>query len=66
LWEAGEFTLLTAARFKATHHLSLADAIIAAFAQRQGAILIHKDPEFEALSSEVPQEALPYKNRPPD
>jgi len=62
LWEAGEFTLLTAARFKATQRLSLADAIIAAFALRQGATLIHKDPEFEALASEVPQEALPYKN----
>jgi predicted nucleic acid-binding protein len=61
LWEVDEPTLLTAGRFKAYHHLSLADAIIAAFAQRQGAILIHKDPELEALAKSVEQEVLPYK-----
>ena len=43
------------------HHLSLADAIIAAFAIQQGAILLHKDPEFEALTGQVSLEALPYK-----
>ncbi len=61
LWEVDEATLLTAGRFKAHHRLSLADAIIAAFAQRQGAILVHKDPEFEALLEVVDQEMLPYK-----
>ena len=61
LWEVDEATLLTAGRFKAHHRLSLADAIIAAFAQRQGAILVHKDPEFEALIEVVEQEMLPYK-----
>lgn len=61
LWEVDEVTLLTAGRFKAYHRLSLADAMIAAFAQRQGAILIHKDPEFEALIEVVEQEMLPYK-----
>jgi predicted nucleic acid-binding protein len=39
-----------------------ADALIAAFAQRQSAILLHKDPEFEALLEQVELEALPYKN----
>jgi len=61
LWEVDEPTLLTASRFKAYHRLSLADAIIAAFAQRQGAILLHKDPELEALTEIVEQEILPYK-----
>ncbi len=61
LWEVDEPTLLIAGRFKAYHRLSLADAIIAAFAQRQGAILVHKDPELEALAEFVEQEVLPYK-----
>lgn len=61
LWEIDEPTLLTAGRFKAQHRLSLADAIIAAFALRQGAILVHKDPELEALAGTVAQEMLPYK-----
>jgi predicted nucleic acid-binding protein len=61
LWEVDEPTLLIAGRFKAYHQLSLADAIIAAFAQRQKAILVHKDPELEALTEFVQQEVLPYK-----
>lgn len=62
LWQLDEPTLLTASRFKAGHRLSLADAIIAAFAQRQKATLVHKDPEYEALVDEVELEALPYKS----
>lgn len=54
-------TKLTAARFKAHFHLSLADAPIAAFARQQQAILVHKDPEFEVLAKELTQEILPYK-----
>ena len=61
LWSVDEPTSLTAARFKARHRLSLADALIAAFAVQQGAILVHKDPEFEVLAELVRQEALPYK-----
>jgi len=61
LWSVDEPTLLTAARFKARYRLCLADALIAAFAVQQGAILVHKDPEFEALAELVRQEALPYK-----
>ncbi|MCD6141224.1 MAG: VapC toxin family PIN domain ribonuclease [Deltaproteobacteria bacterium] len=59
--EVSEPVLLTAARFKAQHHLSLADALIAAFAARNRAVLVHKDPEFEPLSPWVKQEPLPYK-----
>ena len=64
LWEMDEVTLLTAARLKADHRISLADAMIAAFAIRMGATLLHKDPEFEPLASEVRLEALPYKSLP--
>ena len=48
-----------AAALKATHSLSLADAWIAAAAALNGAILVHKDPEFAGLP--VDQEALPYR-----
>jgi predicted nucleic acid-binding protein len=62
LYDMDEATVLTAAMLKARHHVSLADAIIAAFAIRKGAILIHKDPEFEALTGLLKMESLPYKN----
>ena len=61
LWDMDEPTLLTAARLKATQRISLADAIIAALAIRQNAILLHKDPELEVLAEQVSLEALPYK-----
>lgn len=51
--------LENAARIKATHRLSLADAWIAAAAQQEGAILIHKDPELSVL--DCPQRELPFK-----
>lgn len=53
--------LVAAGRFKAQHRLSLADALIAGFAADAGAVLVHKDPEYEALAASVPQERLPYK-----
>ena len=59
LWDVDEPTLLTAGRFKALYRLSLADALIAALAKRKGAILVHKDPEYEVLSKEVRQVVLP-------
>jgi ribonuclease VapC len=49
--------LVQAAAIKACHALSLADAWIAAAAQREGAVLVHKDPEFSALD-QVAQEWL--------
>ncbi len=48
-----------AAKIKATHPLSLADAWIAATAIMENGILMHKDPEFEVL--DVEQHILPYK-----
>jgi predicted nucleic acid-binding protein len=61
LWQIDEPTLLTASRFKAEHRLSLADSLIAALSLRQKAILLHKDPEYDALTGELELEALPYK-----
>ncbi len=48
--EASEPLLERAAGIKACHTLSLADAWIAAAAQHIGATLLHKDPEFQAIS----------------
>ena len=62
LYDLDEATLLTAARLKAFHRISLADAVIAAYAIRHNAILMHKDPEFEALSGSLTLEPLPYKS----
>ena len=61
LWGMDESTLLTASKLKAEHRVSLADAVIAAFAIRRGAVLMHKDPEFDALAGLLPMEALPHK-----
>ena len=60
IWDTSEPILLTAARYKATYSVSLADALIAAFAFQNDALLVHKDPEFELLK-EVRQEKLPYR-----
>ena len=60
-WGMDESTLLTASKLKAEKRVSLADAIIAAFAIRRGAVLLHKDPEFDALAGLLPMEALPYE-----
>ena len=61
IWNADESLLLNAARIKSTHSLSLADSVIAAVANQQNAILLHKDPEYEALRDVVKMEILPYK-----
>ena len=58
VWVAATDRLLAqAAELKACHALSLADAWIAAAARQEGAVLVHKDPEFQAISS-LPQEWL--------
>ena len=59
-WLSNTDTLLVkAAEYKALYPLSIADAWIAACASEQGAVLLHKDPEFTPLS--VAQELLPLK-----
>jgi predicted nucleic acid-binding protein len=61
LFNVDEPILLTAGRFKSRYRISLADALIAAFAVQLEAILVHKDPELEILGEKVKQEILPYK-----
>jgi predicted nucleic acid-binding protein len=50
-----------AAKLKATHRISFADAFVAATALRFDATLIHKDPEFLPLGPGLKQLALPPK-----
>lgn len=49
IWDVDEPALLTASNLKALHRLSFADALIAAYAIRHDARLIHKDPEYDVL-----------------
>jgi len=58
--ELTEPVLLKGGEFKAQYQISLADSIIAAYAFVHNATLVHKDPEFEALTM-VNQVKLPYK-----
>jgi ribonuclease VapC len=62
VWQHDEPALLSASRFKAQHRLSLGDALVAGIARQLNAVLVHKDPEMEALSGGVDLEALPYKH----
>ena len=50
-----------AARMKVAYRLSLADAWVLATARQLGAVLVHKDPDFEQAQTEVQLQALPYK-----
>jgi predicted nucleic acid-binding protein len=63
VWRMDEQILLTAGRLKAEHRISFADALIAAFALREGTTLVHKDPEYDALANAIDMERLPYKVR---
>lgn len=60
--ESDEPLGLAAARIKAGNKLSVADAWIAATAERLGATLVHKDPEFEPLAKLIRLKALPLKS----
>ena len=61
LWEMDESILLIAARLKANYTISMGDALIAAFAIANHAVLVHKDPELTLLSGELMLETLPFK-----
>ena len=50
-----------AAKLKAAHKVSFADAFVAATAKRLDAVLVHKDPEFNAVSGVLKQRMLPPK-----
>jgi predicted nucleic acid-binding protein len=62
LQEIDEPTLLIAARIKSTYRLSFADALIAAYCVRERATLLHKDPQFTVLESEIKLEAIDERN----
>lgn len=53
--------LALASELKANHRISVADSWIIATAIDRNAVLVHKDPEFEALSDRVALKTLPYK-----
>jgi predicted nucleic acid-binding protein len=59
--ESDEETRLLASEFKAGCNVSVADAWIAAASAKNNAILVHKDPEYEALNNKLQCIALPYK-----
>jgi len=50
-----------AAKLKAAHKVSFADAFVAATAQRFNAVLVHKDPELDALKDVIQLQPLPPK-----
>ena len=52
---------LIAGELKAKNRISLADAYIAALAKERKAVLVHKDPEFEALHEQIEVLKLKYK-----
>ncbi|MEK6700394.1 MAG: PIN domain-containing protein [Nitrospirota bacterium] len=53
--------LMTASELKAQCRISVADSWIVATAITRNATLVHKDPEFDALSDRVAMKILPYK-----
>ncbi len=53
--------IMIASELKAQHKISVADSWIIATAITRNATLVHKDPEFEALSGKVAMKTLPYK-----
>ena len=61
LWGMDEPILITAGKFKGKYKLPLEDAIIAAYARNNQAILVHKDREYEVLRDQVRQYILPYE-----
>jgi predicted nucleic acid-binding protein len=63
LWLHSDAALCSAAaKLKAAHKISLADAFVAATALRFDARLVHKDPEFQTLAGVVKQQMLPPKS----
>ena len=61
-WHHSDGALCSAAaKLKAAYKISFADSFVAALAQRLNATLVHKDPEFAAVNSEIKQHMLPTK-----
>jgi predicted nucleic acid-binding protein len=49
-------------KIKAANSMSFADACIAGLSKFKNAVLVHKDPEFEQIETDVKQFKLKYKN----
>lgn len=61
IWNTDEATVIRAGKIKATNKVSLADSVISSLAIQTQSILVHKDPEYEALVGQAEMEKLPYK-----
>lgn len=61
IWNTDEAAVIRAGKIKATNKVSFADSVISSLAIQTQSILIHKDPEYEALVGQVEMEKLPYK-----
>ena len=61
VWNMDEAIVIRAGKIKAANKVSFADSVIASLAIQNEAILVHKDPEYEALVGQVEMEKLPYK-----
>ena len=62
LWHHTDDALCSeAAKLKAAHKVSFADAFVAATAQRFQGTLVHKDPDFEVLKGVIQLQSLPPK-----
>ena len=59
LVDASRNLVLDAAHLKANHALSYADAFVVALAQREGAVVLSGDPEFQAVEGISNIEWLP-------
>lgn len=60
IMESNERLILSAGRIKASHKLSVADAIVTATAIEKSATLVHKDSELEPISKYVTTLKLPF------
>ena len=59
--ESDEVFNMKAGKLKAKNSISIADAYIAALSQIHSGVLVHKDPEYEKIESEIKEYRLPYK-----
>jgi predicted nucleic acid-binding protein len=59
--DVNDTLLSTASELKANYTISVADSWILATAVVYNATLVHKDPEFDALSDRISMKRLPYK-----
>lgn len=59
--QISESYLIQTGRIKAQYPISIADAMVAAYALLEEAVLVHKDSEFLSLENEIRLQTLPLK-----